>query len=385
MCVCGASFRHTAAGIDYCCPSFKAPDGGDFGSAAALAILHHAVGLLLEPDKHQPPASNNIFLGVHTDVSNLGPPHPYVEFRPSEERKRSVLQMLDEGATSGLKPHTASVILGKLGWILQAAWGGVGRAAIQPLVSRAGTLPVRLPGNQTAPPETTRWTPQLAHMTRFIRALFDRLPPLRWYVGVPRKSKVVVYVDAQYSHDGRKGVGIVIVDTHDNTRRITGGTIPTYLLSWLDSFATNSQQRINQCELLSVVVAVISFPELFQDRDVLLWSDSTAALKACIDRYSRAPEMAALGSGLHLLLADLQARVLYQHVPGKANPADIPSRSPFIFEAGAWKPDPTSLSLKDKTTLAGINATFFPVRFPSQEQLLQDDLLIMFDHHHVPQ
>ena len=138
--------------------------------------------------------------------------------------------MLDEGAASGLKPHTASVILGKLGWILQAAWGGVGRAAIQPLVSRAGTFPVRLPGNQTAPPETTRWTPQLAHMTRFVRALFDRLPPLRWYVGV-----VVVYVDAQYSHEGRKGVGIVIVDTvivdtHDNTRHITGGTIPTYLL-----------------------------------------------------------------------------------------------------------------------------------------------------------
>ena len=52
--------------------------------------------------------------------------------------------------------------------------------------------------------------PQLAHMTRFVRALFDQLPPLRWYVGVPRKSKVVVYVDAQYSHDGRKGVGIVI-------------------------------------------------------------------------------------------------------------------------------------------------------------------------------
>ena len=135
-------------------------------------------------------------------------------------------------------------------------------------------------------------------MTRFVRALFDRLPPLRWHVGVPRKSKVAVYVVAQYSHHGRKGVGIVIVDTHDNTRHITGGTIPTYLLSWLDRFATNSQQRFNQCELLSVVVAVLSFPELFQDRDVLLWSDSTAALKACIDGYSRATEMAALGSGL---------------------------------------------------------------------------------------
>ena len=159
---------------------------------------------------------------------------------------------------------------------------------------------------------------------------------------------MVVYVDAQYSHDGSKGVGIVIVDTHDNTRHITGGTIPTYLLSWIDRFASNSQQRINQCELLSVVVAVLSFPELFQDRDVLLWIDSTAVLKTCIDGYSRAPEMEALGSGLHLLLADLQARVLYQHVPGKANPADIPSSSPFILEAGAWKPDPNSLSLKEK-------------------------------------
>ena len=76
---------------------------------------------------------------------------------------------------------------------------------------------------------------RLAHMTRFVRALFDRLPPLRWHVGVQRKSKVAVYVVAQYSHHGRKGVGIVIVDTHDNTRRITGGTIPTshQPLSWL--------------------------------------------------------------------------------------------------------------------------------------------------------
>ena len=76
----------------------------------------------------------------------------------------------------------------------------------------------------------------LAHMTRLVRALFDRLPPLRWHVGVPRKSKVAVYVVAQYSHHGRKV-------THDNTRHITGGTIPTYLSSRLDSFATNSRRR----------------------------------------------------------------------------------------------------------------------------------------------
>jgi hypothetical protein len=61
--------------------------------------------------------------------------------------------------------------------------------------------------------------------------------------GRPTEEQVAVYVVAQYSHHGRKGVGIVIVDTHDNTRHITGGTIPTYLLSRLDSFATNSRRR----------------------------------------------------------------------------------------------------------------------------------------------
>ena len=61
--------------------------------------------------------------------------------------------------------------------------------------------------------------------------------------GRPTEEQVAVYVVAQYSHHGRKGVGIVIVDTHDNTRHITGGTIPTYLLSRLDRFATNSRRR----------------------------------------------------------------------------------------------------------------------------------------------
>ena len=159
----------------------------------------------------------------------------------------------------------------------------------------------------------------------------------------------------------------------------TGGTAPPYLLSWLDSFATDSQQRSTQSELLSVIAAVLSVPDMFRDRDVLLWSDSTAALKACIDGYSRAPEMAAFSGLHHLMLADLQARVPYTNVPGKANPADIPSRSPWILKAGAWVPDPRCLSKKDKATLKGIAATFSSLRLPSLEQLQQGDLFLRFD------
>ena len=86
------------------------------------------------------------------------------------------MTMLDHAAVEGLSPHSAQVIKGKLGWILQSAWGGVGRAASQPLVSRTGSKSFLLPGGRPAPPETHVWTPELSSMTAFFRTLFEFLP-----------------------------------------------------------------------------------------------------------------------------------------------------------------------------------------------------------------
>ena len=127
----------------------------------------------------------------------------------------------------------------------------------------------------------------LAHMTRFVRALFDRLPPLRWHVGVPRKSKW----PCTSSHS-----------TVTTAAKESGSSSWTHMTIHATSQEVPSQHTSCHGSTASlptaVVVAVLSFPELFQDRDLLLWSDSTAARKACIDGYSSATEMAALGSGL---------------------------------------------------------------------------------------
>jgi hypothetical protein len=54
------------------------------------------------------------------------------------------------------------------------------------------------------------------------------------------------------------------------------------------------------------------------------------ALSAAVDGYSHAPEMAVLSNILHLMLAGLSVSPQFLHVPGKANPADISSRVPFV-------------------------------------------------------
>ena len=354
---------------DYATPDFRIGAAADSGASASLAALHSMLGLILEPAKHQPPAPVNTFLGVVCDVSAACLDVPFVEFRPSPRRTAGVLSMFDQAAVLGLPAHTAQVIKGKISWILQTAWGRVGRAAAQPLVSRAGRTTFLLPGGRKPPPETTEWTPALAVMAGFFRALFRRLPPLRVPVGADPRPRLVVYSDAQYSRDGRKGVGVVVTDTATNLSYVCGGEVPDELLAWMDQFGTRKKQKINQCELLALLAAVMTFGDLFQGRDLLMWVDNVPTLSAAVNGYSHAPEMAALSNALHLLLASLSARPHFLHVPGKANPADIPSRVPFVRQGEEFVLDSSRLTPKDADMVKALNASHRPLVLPSAAQL----------------
>jgi hypothetical protein len=101
------------------------------------------------------------------------------------------MAMLDHTAVEGLSAHSAQVIKGKLVWILQSAWGGVGQAAAQPLVSCAGSKNFLLPDGRPAPPETQLWTPELASMTQFFLTLFKFLPPLSRTLGAPPRGRLL--------------------------------------------------------------------------------------------------------------------------------------------------------------------------------------------------
>jgi hypothetical protein len=99
-------------------------------------------------------------------------------------------------------------------------------------------------------------------MTQFFRTLFKFLPPLRRTLGATPRGLLLVYSDAQYSQRGRKGLGVVVTDTLTNTSKMCGGEVPDDILAWMDRFGSRKKQKINQCELLAVIAAVMTFVDI---------------------------------------------------------------------------------------------------------------------------
>jgi hypothetical protein len=135
-----------------------------------------------------------------------------------------------------------------------------------------------------------------------------------------------------YSQRWIKGLGVVVTDTSSNTSYMCGGEVPDDILLWMEGFGTRKKQRINQCELLAVLVAAMTFGDLFRDCELLVWVDNVPTLSVAVNDYSHAPEMAALSNSLHLFLAGPSASPRFLHVPGKANPTDTPSHVPFVYQ-----------------------------------------------------
>ncbi len=61
--------------------------------------------------------------------------------------------------------------------------------------------------------------------------------------------------------------------------------------------------------------------------------------------------------------------LLSLHVPGKANPADIPSRVPFVCQAGSQVLDPARLSPADARVVGTLSACHRPMVLPTATQL----------------
>jgi len=111
------------------------------------------------------------------------------------------------------------------------------------------------------------------------------------------------------------------------------------------------------------------FGDIFRDRELLVCVDNAPALSAAVHDYRHAPEMAFLSHALHLLFAGLSAAPRFLHVPGKANPAGIPSRVPFVRRDGSHALDPDRLRPAAARVVAALRACYRPMALPTAAQL----------------
>jgi hypothetical protein len=195
-----------------------------------------------------------------------------------------------------------------------------------------GKKPYAMKEGGTPAEATSAFDEPLRLMHDFFKILFKHLPPLIVPLGKPRRPQVLIYSDAQYAEEaGTAGLGMILVDLEDPTRKryMAGGQTSKEVLEWLHQ----RKQQVNQLELLAVVCVSMTFKEKMEGREVIFYIDNMSALSPCIHGYCQAPDMGMLSNTLALMLAGMACVAYFVHVAGKANPADLPSRAPFIVNS----------------------------------------------------
>ena len=293
-------------------------DGMD-SAQNSLILCHDLVGPdLIEFKKHKAIADSNVGLGHEIDVSLVRAEHAvYVKCTP--DRIEKVLHALTVGrAANYMSPGDASTVRGKLGFLLSASSGKVGRAATQPLLQREYFDTDYSFGRA------------MCDMADFFEALLPRLPALRIPIERDDRDPVVIYTDAMYNPPSARRsapfsqIGVVYFHPDYPDPRHGTLTLPPWVyayLSWED------KTLIMQAEMIAALSALMSAPSVLAGRKVIIFIDNTGALSSLLHGYSSKPDAARLCNLFHLFAAAIGCSIYFEWVPTKANIADLPSRA----------------------------------------------------------
>ena len=201
-----------------------------------LQQLHLLLNRPLDAGKRQSMASKRVGLGVVIDVAAVRSEWAIV-VSTKWHRCLSILTMLRSARDNNYLPNgMAATIYGKLGFVLTAVYGRVGRAAAQPLMQRVWH------------DHTTDFTPALSHMLAFYEALLPYLPPLTIPIYDDGQAPVVIYTDASFHRDVYgdpvSHMGYQIIDPGDSTRNIEPATLHCDRALYPDELAAFAHDKI---------------------------------------------------------------------------------------------------------------------------------------------
>lgn len=326
-CCCGNYFddHHVSE------PSFAESSG-----QVSLTFLASTFGFLFDPEKHVPMQSKFLYLGVLHDYSSLHEGLMRVRILP-DRRSNLVAECRSILKAGHLSPGRAASLRGKLYFASTAAYGKVGRAALQPILQR-----------QERPSNSSRLTPALVLSLSFFITLLNNMPDKELNFKCQSRPPILVWSDASWEKDVG-WLGFVVYDPDEGVFLHSDSQLPQHIRD----FFVAKRQKIGQCEIAAAAAVYTSLPSLFRDRDVIHWIDNTSAISCLLHGYSGKLDSAKLVNAFHLFMAGLRSRVHFEYVESKANVADLPSRQSFELLLSGLHSSPVPLNLFDAATWSG--------------------------------
>ena len=317
---------------DVCEPSHSRGTG-----KLVLRKLHEWLGVpLAEGLKDVPPRPVNTFLGVISDLSRFREGIAVLRSKPS--RVASLVVAVESYLSSGELPsEELKHFLGKCEYVQTSATAGrVGRAALGML--RAGAKASSESSGRGSGESRGSLGELTVEALLFLLSVLPLLPPrvFSFRVQGPRKPPIVLYTDAMYETSSRRGaIGIALYDPTDTESpwRHASAQVPQRIYDAM----RDREQYITQLETIAPVVAALSRPDQFRDREVICFIDNTGALFGLGKGDCRDVDCARMINVFHTLCAACNVSVWFEHVPSGANLADLPSRDDFelLHEMGS--------------------------------------------------
>jgi hypothetical protein len=243
-------------------------------------------------------------------------------------RSVQIVQIEDSFLPDGIDDFAFKRFAGKCEYLQNsAAASRVGRAALG--ILRRAVNERHAEERRTrarVPPDSTE-----IESLEFLAFILPRVRPRSFDLfrrEAPHCPPIILYTDAMY-RPGHSAIGAVIFDRLDPVHpwRDTSGSLPESILRlW-----ARREYIIGHAETLAPLVAILSRPEQFRGRDVILFIDNTQALYGLGKGDCRNPDCARMIHLFHVVCEALQINVWFEYVTSGANIADLPSRGEFTL------------------------------------------------------
>ncbi|KAL1526088.1 hypothetical protein AB1Y20_014817 [Prymnesium parvum] len=273
------------------------------------AMLLDIIGLGFDESKHEGGAQVSVNLGVESDFSLVHSLEPAVLLGVTAERKVKLAAVVAEVLRGGVISHALALRLyGKARWTVCPVFGKVGLGVLHRLPSVCR--------NESVGGESL-----LGDDLRTLLKMLPMLRPVAFPLFNRRDAPLLVWTDA--SEDGTLlgEIGVFVWCPVRRKAFAAGSRAPQSLLEWLRRRQLK-QKYITQWELFAVLVAFLTFPELFQFRLVHHFVDNKGALGGLMKGYSDKPDSARIINMIHAQVDNI---------------ADGPSRGDFsdVAKVGA--------------------------------------------------